>query len=210
MKNNNGSILYSWPVIIVALIVFWPVAIFLIYKRITIDKKAGFTISKVLRYVSYLCVLFVVAGISVSLDGGSFSENIGMILFYLVAGIVLFLFSRKLDTNAKRYKKYISIIINGNEVIIDNIASAMSLSTIQVRGDLDDMIQKGYFKDAYINESTNEIVLPQKSKRELNNTEATAIEENQSKIVSCKCCGAQNKVTRSVVECEYCGSPLIK
>lgn len=72
------------------------------------------------------------------------------------------------------------------------------------------MIQKGYFKDAYINESTNEIVLPQKSKRELNNTEATAIEENQSKVVSCKCCGAQNKVTRSVVECEYCGSPLIK
>lgn len=205
---KNEKMLYSWPVIIVVLIVFWPVGIYLVYKRIKIDKKAGFTTSKIMRYGSYVSFLFSVTMVSSAFDSGFASEDIGGSLFYLVAGIVLYLFSKKLDVKAKKYKKYISIIINGNEVILDNIAVAMSLSTIEVRRDLKDMIDKGYFKGAYINEGTNEIVLAQKSDENPNEYKSDDTKKIETRVVTCKCCGAQNKVTTSDVECEYCASPL--
>ena len=41
--NEKGKIsgLYSWPVIILALCIFWPVGIFLIIKRVSVDKKTA-------------------------------------------------------------------------------------------------------------------------------------------------------------------------
>ena len=206
-KKKVGK-LYSWPMIIVFIIVFWPFAIYLVYKRTKIDKRSGFTIGKIVRYGAYFCFFGTGVGIIISLQEGFSSENFGMILFYLIAGVSLFIFSRKLTNNAEKYKKYISIIINGNEFIIDNIAGAMSLPTNVVRKDLKNMINNGYFQGAYINDSTNEIVLPKQSKENINNTISQDKPQVEQKVVTCKCCGAQNKVNTSGAECEYCGSPL--
>lgn len=212
MNNNNYdkkiNILYSWPVIILAIIIFWPVAIYLVYKRIRSDKKVGFTIGKLIKCISYFCFFIVGIGVLASLETGFTGEDIGMILFFLVAAVALFIFSKKIIANSEKYKKYIAIIINGNEFIIDNIASAMSLSKKVVRKDLKDMINNGYFQGAYINDSTNEIVLPKQSKEFINETVSQNTQQVQQRVITCKCCGAQNKVTTSVVECEYCGSPL--
>ncbi len=212
MNNNDYKkkvgILYSWPMIIVFIVVFWPFAIYLVYKRVKIDKRAGFTIGGIVRYLSYACFFIVVMGIIACLSTGFSGEDIGMILFFLIAGVVLFMFAKKLTTNSEKYKKYISIIINGNEYILDNIAGAMSLSINVVRKDLNDMINNGYFQGAYINDSTNEIVLPNKSKKNVDEAESYGTIQVRTKVVSCKCCGAQNKVAPSTVECDYCGSPL--
>ena len=40
MSNNKIGGIYSWPVIILALIFFWPLGLFLIIKRTTLDKTA--------------------------------------------------------------------------------------------------------------------------------------------------------------------------
>ena len=39
--NENGTVklIYSWPMIILVLFLFWPVGIFLLIKRISIDKS---------------------------------------------------------------------------------------------------------------------------------------------------------------------------
>lgn len=206
--NKKINLLYSWPVIILAIIIFWPVAIYLVYKRIRSDKKAGFTIGKLIKFASYFCFFIVAIGVLACLDTGFTGEDIGMILFFLVAAVALFIFSKKIIANSEKYKKYIAIIINGNEFIIDNIASAMSLSKKVVRKDLKDMINNGYFQGAYINDSTNEIVLPKQSKEIINETVSKNTQQVKQRVITCKCCGAQNKVTTSVVECEYCGSPL--
>ena len=212
MKNNvykkKVNPLYSWPIIIISIIVFWPVAIFLIYKRVKIDKKSGFIVGKLVRYGAYFCFFITVVGIIACLDTGFTGEDIGMILFFLVSGIALFMFSKRLINNSEKYKKYINIIINGNEYLIDNIAGAMSLSISVVKRDLNNMINNGYFEGAYINDSSNEIVLPHISKENTNETVYYDTVQVKTTVVTCKCCGAQNKVTSSIVECDYCGSPL--
>ncbi|KLE15294.1 hypothetical protein [Clostridium sp. C8] len=213
MNNNDDNKkinpLYSWPVIIISIIVFWPLAIFLVYKRVRIDKKAGFTIGRLVRYGSYLCFFMAGIGIIACLGQGFTGQDVGMILFFLIAGVTLFMFAKKLSSNAEKYKKYISIIINGNEYILDNIASAMSLPINIVKKDLKDMINNGYFQGAYINDSTNEIVLPKTSKENINETTFNnSVPQDEVKVITCKCCGAQNKVTSSGAECEYCGSLL--
>lgn len=213
MNNNDDNKkinpLYSWPVIIISIIVFWPLAIFLVYKRVRIDKKAGFTIGRLVRYGSYLCFFMAGIGIIACLGQGFTGQDVGMILFFLIAGVALFMFAKKLSSNAEKYKKYISIIINGNEYILDNIASAMSLPINIVKKDLKDMINNGYFQGAYINDSTNEIVLPKTSKENINETTFNnSASQDEVKVITCKCCGAQNKVTSSGAECEYCGSLL--
>ena len=40
--NENGTIkfIYTWPMIILAIFLFWPVGIFLMIKRISINKNA--------------------------------------------------------------------------------------------------------------------------------------------------------------------------
>ena len=50
--NENGKVgcLYSWPMIIIALCVFWPVGIFLIVKRVSVDKKAAMGAGKPVSY----------------------------------------------------------------------------------------------------------------------------------------------------------------
>ncbi|MPN26644.1 hypothetical protein SDC9_174069 [bioreactor metagenome] len=148
-------------------------------------------------------------GIIACLGQGFTGQDVGMILFFLIAGVALFMFAKKLSSNAEKYKKYISIIINGNEYILDNIASAMSLPINIVKKDLKDMINNGYFQGAYINDSTNEIVLPKTSKENINETTFNnSVPQDEVKVITCKCCGAQNKVTSSGAECEYCGSLL--
>ncbi len=212
MNNNDYkkkiNPLYSWPVIIISIIVFWPLAIFLVYKRVKIDKRAGFTTGKIIKYLSYVSFFMVAMGIIACLGKGFTGEDFGMILFFLIAGVALFMFAKKLSSNAEKYKKYISIIINGNEYILDNIASAMSLPINIVKKDLKDMINSGYFQGAYINDSTNEIVLPKTGKENINDIASNDESQIEAKVITCKCCGAQNKVTTSGAECEYCGSPL--
>ena len=207
-SNKKIGGLYSWPVIIIIIIAFWPLGIYLLYKRIKTDKKTGFTIGKGVRYGSYFCFFMTVVGILGSFESGFRSQDIGLILFFLAAGVALFMFAKKITANAEKYKKYIAIIINGNEFIIDNIAGAMSLPVNVVRKDLNDMIKNGYFQGAYINDSTNEIVLPRQSKVNDNDVESYDTPQVQPKVITCKCCGAQNKITTSGAECEYCGSPL--
>lgn len=62
------------------------------------------------------------------------------------------------------------------------------------------------FVGAYINDSTNEIILPKN--KFLMDDEGSKEDTTQSKVVVCKYCGAQNKSTKNEAECEYCGSPL--
>lgn len=54
--NNSDRInpIYTWPVIIIAIILFWPVGIYLIYKRTQINRKTILTTGKGVRIASYV------------------------------------------------------------------------------------------------------------------------------------------------------------
>ena len=188
MKNNT---LYSWSVIIALLIFFWPVGLYLLYKKAQNEKKTALTASKML---SILGTFFIVIGII------TLMAIIGV--FYLILGILLKRFANKLLNSAENVKKYLAIVINGNVRQLDSISAAVGKPYDVVKKELQKLIDDGYFRNAYINESTREIVIPEAAIHMNAGTTASA------RVVSCSCCGANNTVYGRTGECEYCGSPL--
>lgn len=209
--NEKGKISgwYSWPVIILALCVFWPVGIFLIIKRVSVDKKAAMVAGKLIGGIGIASYCIAGLGFIVCLSEGFGSDDIGMILFFGIAGFALQKVSRKIKREAEDVKKYLSVIVNGNERQIDAIASSMGKSYDVTKNDIQKLINKGYLKNAYINEGIREIVLPSDSIQEQVDATINSTANNvTTKIVTCPCCGANNTITGNIGECEYCGSPL--
>ena len=201
--------LYSWPVIILALCIFWPVGIFLIIKRVSVDKKTAMGAGKLIGGIGIASYCIAGIGFIACLSDGFGSDDIGMILFFGIAGFALQKVSQKIKSEAEDVKKYLSVIVNGNERQIDVIASSMGKSYDVAKNDIQKLINKGYLKNAYINEGTREIVLPniiQEQSGDMVNTSSAHVE---TKIISCPCCGANNTITGETGECEYCGSALI-
>ena len=208
--NENGKVgcLYSWPVIILALCIFWPVGIFLIIKRVSVDKKTAMGAGKLIGGIGIASYCIAGIGFLACLSDGFGADDIGMILFFGIAGFALQIVSQKIKREAEDVKKYLSVIVNGNERQIDVIASSMGKSYDVAKNDIQKMINKGYLKNAYINEGTREIILPNNNIQEQNGTVGNDAANVATKIVACPCCGANNTIVGDMGECEYCGSPL--
>lgn len=209
--NENGKLgcLYSWPVIILALCIFWPVGIFLIIKRVSVDKKTAMGAGKLIGGIGIASYCIAGIGFIACLSDGFGSDDIGMILFFGIAGFALQKVSQKIKREAEDVKKYLSVIVNGNERQIDVIASSMGKSYDVSKNDIQKLISKGYLKNAYINEGTREIVLPNNNIQEqVGTTTNTTANNVTTKIAACPCCGANNTIMGDMGECEYCGSPL--
>lgn len=108
----------------------------------------------------------------------------------------------------QRFNKYMSIISLENQTSLENISSFCSQSIDFVTNDLQTMINKKFFTNAYINKNTNKFVIKNKNIIVENNTSKKA-EKLEIRVVTCKNCGASNNITStSTVECEFCGSAL--
>ncbi len=208
--NEKGKIsgLYSWPVIILALCFFWPVGVFLIIKRVSVDKKTAMGAGKLIGGIGIASYCVAGLGFLVCISDGFGSDDIGAILFFGIAGFVLQKVSKKIKREAEDVKKYLSVIINGNERQIDVIASSIGKSYDVAKNDIQKLINKGYLKNAYINEGTREIVLPSIIQEQSGDMANIASGNVETKIVACPCCGANNTISGETGECEYCGSPL--
>jgi len=204
----------AWGWIIFWFIVFWPLGVLFLLRKLSKDKSAVWKDSRKVTTMS-----FVLAGIGVlvfmSIVG---SPGVG-VYFYLWAvaliggGIWTFFIAKKMKVNGERYSKYISIIVNQSQTSIDNIASAVGLDYSTVSKDLQKMIDVGYFYGAYIDVAQREIILakpvmPQETvSPNLHYAQAPSVQV-QERIVNCTSCGANNRVTGQLGECEYCGSHL--
>lgn len=210
--NNNGkvSFWYSWPVIILALCFFWPVGVFLIIKRVSTDRKTAMSAGKLIGGLGIASYCIAVLGLLVCISDGFAGEDVVMILFFGAAGFALRKLAKKIKTEAENVKQYLSIIVNGNVRQLDTIASTTGKSYDVVHKDVKKMIDKGYLKNAYIDEGMREVVLPNSGTAPQSNVNvaATNAAPVQSKIVACPCCGANNTIYGNMGECEYCGSPL--
>ena len=211
MNDKKFSTLYSWPVIIIALCVFWPVGLFLALRRFSIDKTAMMkTSGKGLKILGIVLIVLGIFGIIGSLDPLSVA-NIIIFLFFIGGGLVLINKSKKIQAEGDTVKRYLAIIVNNNIKQLDDIAATMGKQYDVVRSDVQKMIDKGFLKNAYINEATREIVLPSAAPVSVNVAQPTAGAAPvaiQTRIVSCPCCGANNTVSGDIGECEYCGTPL--
>ena len=216
--KNNGKIggLYSWPVIILAFCIFWPVGLFLLIKRISLDKKVALSVGKLVGVLGTISLVIAALGFAVSIGEGFDSTDVSMIAFFGIAGFVLRRYAKKVKNDAENVKQYLAIIVNGNVRQLDNIAAATGKKYDVVKADVQKMIKQGYLKNAYINENTREVVLPSSAPAAPVATPvftnplqpAAAPAQPQAKIVACPCCGANNTIYGATGECEYCGSPI--
>lgn len=212
MNNNEKvSFWYSWPIIILALCFFWPVGVFLIIKRVSTDRKTAMGAGKLIGGLGIALYCIAAIGLVVCIgDGFSSGTDMVITIFFGAAGFALRRVAKKIKTEAENVKRYLSIIINSNVHQLDTIASATGKPYDAVHKDVKKMIDKGYLKNAYIDEGMREVVLPNSTPAPQNNvnTAAANVAPAQSKIVACPCCGANNTIYGDVGECEYCGSPL--
>lgn len=196
MQKNKTM---SWGLIIFLCIIFWPVGLFFLFKKINADKSATLQSSKKVFIISYVLIAMGVIYLAGSAEKEPSSS--GVAVLFIIGGIWLFVVARKMKANGEKYKKYISIVINQRLFDIDNIASSVGVTYEVARRDLQKMIDTGYFTDAFINASTREIVLVS------NSSEVKS--QVQSKVVACKSCGANNSIIVGQNNiCEYCGSAV--
>ena len=211
MNNNNISKLYSWPVIILALIFFWPLGLFLIIKRTSVDKKAAMASGKLIKGLGIASCCMAALGFLVCLSDGFDGTDVGMIIFFAAAGAALLYLANKIKKEADSVKQYLNIIVNGGERQLDSVAAATGKQYDVVKKDVQKMIDKGFLKNAYINENTREVVLPSAVPTNANVAQPTggaAPAAVQTRVIACPCCGANNTISGDIGECEYCGTPL--
>lgn len=215
MYNNNGndsslSFLYSWPVIIIALFFFWPIGFVLLIKRFSTDKTAAMSSSSaVLKVLGIIMVVFGVIGLAANIENIDAMTCV-MVAFFVGGGVMLLRKASKIKREGKEIRKYISIIVNHNVRDIDSISKAMGKTYEQAKADVQNLIDKGFLKNAYIDEQIKQVVLA--SDNVTNNAVSQAQEQARAdlrpRVVTCKCCGAINTITGPVGQCEYCDSPI--
>ena len=204
------SIWYSWPVIILSIFRFWPVSIFLISKRVSVDRKAALIVGNIIGFVGglFYTIGILMALACIMVDKMS-SAEIVIILFFIIAGFVLRRLAKKLRKDAEEIRQYLVMIVNNNVRNMNDIASAFGKTYEDVKKDIEKMIQKEYLKNAYIDESAKKIVLAGGGWETDGGEQTQGTSENNGKrSVTCRCCGANNTISGERGECEYCGSPL--
>ncbi|MBO1912689.1 hypothetical protein J4G37_48795, partial [Microvirga sp. 3-52] len=83
------------------------------------------------------------------MEDGFIDGTLGM-LFFVFLGLTLVYLGKKSSINADKYKKYIDIIVNKRVRSIATISSAIPVSHDIAIKDIQEMIHKGFFEDAYI------------------------------------------------------------
>jgi len=101
---------------------------------------------------------FAFLGFLGSMDDGIDGTDIGMIIFFAAIGIALFFASHRIKKEVERVNNYLSVIVNGGERRLHDIADATGKQYDTVKKDIQKMIDKKILKNAYINEGTREIV----------------------------------------------------
>ena len=209
---------FSWGIITLLLIFFFPVGIFMIVKKVTTESfnyakngKSLKTLGWILLCFAGIYLLMFMTGDLVAEDGGSIVGPILVVIFLFGGGGILSLIKgNQYIKKGAKYNRYVSIINTSSDLFIDNIAAAYPTSFEEAAKDLQSMLDDGYFMNSYIDLNRRELIMPQKATT--SNTivnQQVAPTKSQPKSVKCQNCGATNTVVPGVVnECEYCGSPL--
>lgn len=168
-------------------------------------------LGKILRFIGYLLLLLMffavlgLAGEPSAIDGGT----VVVIIIVVAVGVLLILKGFKIKNSIKRFKGYVSLISSEHITSLENIAASTSQSVDFVRNDIQNMINKKFFTNAYIDKTANEVVINHVNNNVLQPQAQAAAENIIMETAICSGCGAKNsKPKGQSAICEYCGSRL--
>ncbi|MDE5995709.1 MAG: hypothetical protein K2G56_02195 [Eubacterium sp.] len=209
---------FSWGIIALMLILFFPIGIWMLVKKMTDEKFNYIKNGKSLKILAWILISFaliylimLIIGEHETEDGENILSGIILLIVLLGGGGAFALYkARTYIKKGTKYNRYVSIINNSNDTRIDTIAAAYPTTYEKAAKDIQSMINDGYFMNAYVDLNRRELIMPQNSVSDnaTVNQNPTQIEAQPTNI-ECKNCGAINTVVPGTVnECEYCGSPL--
>ncbi len=195
-QKPEVSAWFSAPVILFFWILFFPIGIYLTYKRGALDKKASIIIGRILVGIGvFWSIGAIVEWTSPELGSHTFTVfailNLGIGIYNIKYG--------------KRCMKYISLIGEQDYRSLEEIAAQTGMRYHTVKLDIRKLLKAGYFRDHYLNEESGclEAYSDKSSKRE-----AKQSAEEPLYAVNCKSCGAPQNVKKGNSRCEYCGSTI--
>ena len=187
--------------------------------------KVSLVISRTISLIqllsgSFLTFMFGLYTIAIIVDkelyaeGGLSTAIVSLIM--AIIGILLIVASQKKSKLIKNFKEYVAVISNNPDGFIPDIAASLGTTENIVKKNLEQMIKKKYFANAYIDHNTNRIVILNKqplqtsshiSEQTTNNVVPTDPQTNEVITIKCKNCGGINTIFKGTVgECNYCGS----
>lgn len=193
------------------------------------NSKVAIAVSKtvsIIQMISGIAFVFMFGiCIIMYLTDKEFSAETGVafLIFCLVfdaLGIWLITLSRKKSKLMKEFKRYVAVVSADPDGYIPDIAAALGTSQDVVQQNLELMIKKKYFANAYIDRNSGCIVIANKQNAASNaesqpKASASAYNSNVSTptiemvTVKCKGCGGINTIQKGTVgECDYCGSSI--
>lgn len=191
------------------------------------NTKVAIAMSRMVSWIQmaagwFFLVIFGACTLMYPFDADLQEDGIGMLIMCIVFDVIsiaLIMASRKRKKLIAEFKKYVSILSTDPSGSIANLAAAEGTSQDVVKANLELMIKRKYFVNAYINQETNCIIIGGNRNQVPTSASAGQMGDNVSKTsgeskvplipVTCKCCGGMNKVAKgSVSECDFCGSPI--
>ena len=210
---------FSWGIIILMMFLFFPVAIYMIVKKMSSEKFNMIKNGKSLKILGWVligfAIIYLILGLTGELkneDGSSIAGTLIVIeLIFGVSGVLSLVKGKKYIKCGEKYNRYVSVVNASNDLLIDNIAAAIPTTYEKAAADLQAMIDAGYFMNAYVDLNRRELVMHRNQQSNYTNTYTVNPQNTGAKTMSKKCpnCGATNTVIEGTAcECEYCGSPL--
>ncbi len=220
--QNQSKHSATWTQVILFLIIFWPIGLFLLIKKLNSDRSATFVGGGIINIIGWILAILGSIGIIMLFQGGEMVSS-GIIWFVLVGvpGIMLIIKGKKVKAKSLKYKKYIQLIVNQQITDISQLAIYTGKSASEVLDDLREMISSGNLGSAVLDPTGMGVVL-RRPAHATQNQQQPAFATNQDQVqvkdqpiptftptvVKCKACGADNFVDAPHANCEYCGSPL--
>ncbi len=210
---------FSWGIIILMLFLFFPVAIYMIVKKMSSEKFNMIKNGKSLKILGWVLIgfaaMYLLLGITGELQTEDGSSAVGGIIvaecIFGGLGALSLVKGIQYIKCGEKYNRYVSVVNASNDLLIDNIAAAIPTTYEKAAADLQAMIDAGYFMNAYVDLNRRELVMHRNQQSNYANTYTVYPQNAGAKTMSKKCpnCGATNTVVEGIAcECEYCGSPL--
>lgn len=201
----NKKIYQYWIVVILALIIFWPVGLILLYLKLRENSKNRFIFSGTIKILIGLCsIFFALIGTAAEIDQptGDVGVTIVMVSIFLAIGAILIYFGMKNIKEGKIYEK-ITNLINFQEVeSIEEIAKKLKITEEKATQYISKAIELGFCNNG-IEYKNNKIVYKKK-------IEEVVEKKKHERIVKCECCGGINHINDTQTKaCEYCGMELL-
>jgi len=178
------------------------------------SSKAAIVVSQIIEKLQLISgiIITILFGITLiaSIGDKKAGAGITITMFVITAlGVLLIVFSRKRKKLINDFKTYVQRLSADPTGSINNLAAGLGTSQDVVKNNLNMMIKKRYFSNAYIDTENNRVVFSVVSEQQQTNAPKASQSNIEYITVTCKSCGGINKVIKGTVgECDYCGSPL--